>query len=107
VEFVQYQLADYRDVQLLSSPRADKGKTLALQYQPDVIVVDQFLPDMDSSDLIRQLREHRTMQHVTIVGLTSPGEDASILSEAGADFVLSKPLELANLLSQLQDTASD
>lgn len=107
VEFVQYQLADYRDVQLMSSPRADKGKTLALQYQPDVIVVDQFLPDMDSSDLIRQLRDHKTMQQVTIVGLISPSEDGNALQEAGTDFVLSKPLELANLLDALQDTASD
>lgn len=107
VEFVQYQLTDYRDVQLLSSPRADKGKTLALQYQPDVIVVDQFLPDMDSSDLIQQLRNHKTMQQVMIVGLISPGEDSNALQEAGIDFVLNKPLELADLLNALQETASD
>ena len=105
VEFVQYQLTDYRDVQLMSSPRADKGKNLALQYQPDVIVVDQFLPDMDSDALISQLREHKTMQQVTIVGLISPGEDGSALQEAGTDFVLNKPLELANLLEALQVTA--
>jgi light-regulated signal transduction histidine kinase (bacteriophytochrome)/CheY-like chemotaxis protein len=107
VEFVQYQLADYRDVQLLTSPRADKGKMLALQYQPDVVVVDQFLPDMDSDALISQLREHKTMKQVTIVGLASAGEDASALTNAGSDFVLTKPLELQILLSHLQEATSN
>jgi signal transduction histidine kinase/GAF domain-containing protein len=105
LDFVQYQLGDYRGVQLLTSAKGEEGITKALQYQPDVIVVDQFLPDMDSSDVVKILRSHVTMKHVAVVGLRSPGENADSLLEAGATMLIDKPLELQLLLAKLDEHA--
>ena len=76
---------------------------MALQYQPDVVVVDQFLPDMASAEVIRILCSHATMKQVAIVGLRRPGDDAQGLLEAGASMLMDKPLELQTLLSQLDE----
>lgn len=72
---------------------------------PDLLITDLFMPEMDGDELARTLRE---LGHsLPIIGITAAvvGDDMDRFRTAGADHVMSKPIEmrqLRNILSELQ-----
>ncbi|MGB9792788.1 MAG: GGDEF domain-containing response regulator [Thermacetogeniaceae bacterium] len=77
---------------------------VAVEYRPDVILVDRVLPTMDGCELCRQFRRNHYTAHVPILMLTSKGETADKVAgfEAGADDYLCKPFEPLELLARLR-----
>lgn len=71
--------------------------------RPDLLITDLFMPEMDGDDLIRALRARRNS--LPIVGLTAAvvGDDIDRLRAAGADEVMSKPLEMRVLRKFIYD----
>ncbi len=69
--------------------------------QPDVVILDLGLPDIDGLEVIRRLRE---WSHVPIVVLSVRGreQDKVAALDAGADDHLSKPFGVAELLARLR-----
>ena len=71
---------------------------------PDVLITDLFMPEIDGDDLVRQIRG--LGMTLPIVGATAAvvGDDVERFRAAGADLVMSKPLdfrELRNILSKI------
>jgi two-component system, sensor histidine kinase len=64
---------------------------------PDLLITDLFMPEMDGDDLIRTLRARQIP--VPIIGLTAAvvGDDIERLQLAGADAVMSKPIDMRGL----------
>ena len=78
--------------------------TAALTWQPDVIVLDLGLPDVDGWSVAREIRAAPTTQGVPIIALTGadlPHERASAL-RAGCDLHLAKPCFPAELLGAIR-----
>lgn len=75
--------------------RGQEGLTLAVALQPDVILTDVVMPDMDGYELCRRIRAHDQLSDLPVIMLTSLEDQASrVLGiEAGADDFLSKPIE--------------
>jgi two-component system KDP operon response regulator KdpE len=69
--------------------------------QPDVVILDLGLPDMDGLDVIRTLRGWTT---VPIVVLSARGQerDKVIALDAGADDYVSKPFAAGELLARIR-----
>src|SRR5947208_13944872 len=69
--------------------------------QPDVVIVDLGLPDMDGLEVIRQLRQWTT---VPIVVLSARGQERDKVTalDAGADDYVSKPFGAGELLARLR-----
>jgi two-component system KDP operon response regulator KdpE len=69
--------------------------------QPDVIVVDLGLPDMDGLTLITRLRE---WSQVPIIVVSARGQEADKVAalDAGADDYLSKPFGTNELLARIR-----
>lgn len=83
------------------------GKTAvetAAGYQPDLIMLDMVLPDMDGVSILKALRLQEGLQSVPIIILTSGVSlnDADIVKAAGANGYISKPISL----DLLQETIS-
>ena len=77
----------------------------AVDFQPQVILLDLGLPDVDGWDLAKTLKQTEGLHTVVIAitGLTSP-EDRQRSIEAGIDYHLRKPAfrdELMRLLMQV------
>jgi CheY-like chemotaxis protein len=77
---------------------------LALERQPDVIVLDIGLPGVDGYELARMLKQHPVLGSIRLVAHTGYGspEDRRKAQEAGFDAHLVKPAELGDLEAALR-----
>lgn len=85
---------------------AENGRTalaLVKEQQPDVLITDLFMPELDGDDLIRRLRQQGFSRPV--VGLTAAvvGEEMTRFKAAGANVVMQKPLDFAELTRLLRE----
>jgi PAS domain S-box-containing protein len=85
---------------------ADAGQLeqMALEKQPDVIVLDIGLPGVDGYELARMLKAHPQLHAIRLVAHTGYGspEDRRKAQAAGFDAHLVKPAELDDLEKALQ-----
>jgi CheY-like chemotaxis protein len=85
---------------------AEDGETgieMALEYQPDLILVDLGLPDMDGQTVGTLLRQMPTLQGVPIVAITAwPADKARETAERyGLDGCLMKPIDVKRFPEQI------
>ena len=90
-------------------PDGDHVMPLAIELQPDVVVLDLGLPGKDGLSLIAALRAHPLTAHMPIVVLSAHAypEDERRAREAGAAAFLRKPCvpnEVADALKTVSES---
>lgn len=83
---------------------AEKGSEAvmeALSHQPDLIILDLGLPDMDGVDVIKKTRTWSNMP-IIVVSARSEDSDKIAALDAGADDYLTKPFSVDELLARLR-----
>jgi signal transduction histidine kinase len=95
--------------ELRSAHTGKEGVTAARNYQPDVILLDIGLPDIDGCEVARRLREEHSLNSTRIVAMTGYSGDADRdrAQRAGFDHYLVKPVELPKLLELLDALACE
>jgi signal transduction histidine kinase/CheY-like chemotaxis protein len=75
------------------------GIELVNQFQPDVVLLDIGLPELDGYEVARRIRRLPGGQNILLVALTGWGQmdDRRRANEAGFDYHLTKPVEVAIL----------
>lgn len=75
----------------------------AASHQPDVILLDLGLPDLDGVEVIRRIR---SWSNVPIIVISARSEDRDKIDalDAGADDYLTKPFSVEELLARLRVT---
>ena len=84
------------------TPSGSQGISLARAAQPDLIVLDLGLPDLDGLSVLKSLRSHQIKTPVLI--LTARDDLPSKVQglDAGADDYLTKPFAVDELLARLR-----
>ena len=79
----------------------EDGLIEAATRQPDVVILDLGLPDLDGLQVIRRLRE---WSKVPIIVLSARGQEGDKVAalDAGADDYVSKPFAVGELLARLR-----
>ena len=72
----------------------------ALSHNPDIVLLDLGLPDMDGVEIIRKIRSWSNMPIIVISARTEDSDKIEAL-DAGADDYLTKPFSVDELLARL------
>ena len=83
---------------------AENGKTalmIASSANPDLVLLDLGLPDLDGTEVIRQIR---TWSNMPIIVLTARSEMSDKINalDCGADDYLTKPFDVEELLARIR-----
>lgn len=78
-----------------------QGITLALSIQPDIIILDLGLPDIDGLTIIEQIREHVSAS-IIVVSARDKENDKITALDNGADDYLTKPFNAQELLARIR-----
>jgi len=86
---------------IISAATGEKGLELIEAENPDVVILDIGLPDMDGFQVLRELRR---FSQVPVIMLTVRGEDTDVAKglELGADDYITKPFSHIELVARVQ-----
>ena len=81
----------------------DQGIELALELQPEIITMDNILPDMLGVDIIKELRKEEI--EAKIIMISAVGQDSIIeeCKKSGANDYLVKPFTNETLIEKLDN----
>ncbi len=97
LEFEDYAIAEAAD--------GDAGLALALQSEPDVVLLDLMMPGLlNGLDVCRRIKAEPRLCHTKVVMLTARGQsgDREAGLKAGADDYLVKPFSTLHVLETLR-----
>lgn len=86
--------------------RAANGQSAILEassHNPDIVLLDLGLPDMDGVEIIRKIRAWSNMP-IIVISARSEDSDKIEALDAGADDYLTKPFSVEELLARLRVT---
>ncbi|PYF75734.1 response regulator [Pedobacter nutrimenti] len=66
-------------------------------YTPDLIFMDNWLPDVGGIDATRKLKSHEGLKHIPVIYFSANNDVKSLAEQAGADGYLSKPFDIEEL----------
>jgi CheY-like chemotaxis protein len=92
-----------RGYDVLVAEDGRQGLALAETHQPDLILMDLGLPEIDGWECVRRLRSNRSTQSIPVVALTAHAMtgDREEALKAGCDEFDTKPIDFAGLLIKM------
>jgi two-component system KDP operon response regulator KdpE len=86
---------------LLEATSGAQALAMAASHNPDIILLDLGLPDVDGLEIIRRIRE---WSHTPIIVISARGKDTEKVAglDAGADDYLAKPFSVEELAARLR-----
>jgi PAS domain S-box-containing protein len=105
VRLLERLLAHRPSIELITTLQGSQGFELALRHRPDLILLDVHMPDLSGFELLTLLRDDERTASIPVVMLSADAshEQVQRFADAGARDYLTKPLDLQNFLSQLDE----
>ncbi len=94
-------LLERRGYEVIKAYRAEEGLRKAYRFQPDLVLLDIMMPDMDGWEVCKRLRE---MSDVPIVFISAKSEVKDVVRglEMGADDYIIKPYDNDELVARVK-----
>ncbi len=101
---VLYMMLERAGFSVVTASSGAEGVALARQHQPDVILIDLVMPDMDGFETAVALRQLPELQQCILVAVSASAfhQDAQKSKAAGCDDFLPKPIQASDLFALLQ-----
>lgn len=87
----------------LTAPNGEAAILEAVSHNPDIVLLDLGLPDIDGVDIIKKIRSWSNMP-IIVISARSEDTDKIDALDAGADDYLTKPFSVEELLARLRAT---
>lgn len=92
------------DYELLHAEDGNSGFSLAVETNPDLILVDMGLPDIDGQTIVTMMRQIPDLAQTPIVAITAWPPDTAIemAKRYGCDGCIVKPINVETFHDELQ-----
>ena len=89
----------------LEAGTAEDGIKLAGEHMPDLILMDIHLPGMNGIDALRVLRSDTATAPIPVIAVTASvmQQDRKLITDAGFDGYVGKPINLKEFLDAVRD----
>ncbi len=90
---------------IIEAPNGKEGLILALSKNPDLIVTDVMMPEMDGKELCNLIKTNFKTSHIPVIMLTALAEldDKLVGLETGADAYVEKPFNIEILKATINN----
>ena len=98
-------LESFPYARVIKALSGNEGLLLATKEDPDVILLDIVMPDMDGFEVCRQLKEDKRLRDIPVVFVTAlKGDKESRIKglEVGGEAFLAKPVDQSELIAQIR-----
>ena len=95
----------FSDVKLLKATSGKEGISIAIREQPDVIILDIIMPQMDGYETCKKIRQNSITKIIPIILLTAidtSTENKIKGLNSGAEAFLTKPVNSGELVAQIK-----
>jgi len=89
------------DYKYMTAVNGETAVMEAASHNPDIILLDLGLPDMDGVDVIHKIRSWSNMP-IVVISARNEDEDKIDALDAGADDYITKPFSVSELLARLR-----
>jgi CheY-like chemotaxis protein len=89
--------------QVLTASSGSEGLLLAQDAQPDAILLDVMMPDMDGPTTFQHLQANPATRHIPVILLTAKGRTANhhLFAQLSVSGIISKPFNPHKLADQV------
>lgn len=89
--------------EVVTAHEGEEGLTIIAENQPDIVLVDLGLPDMDGQTIIAMLRQQMVMKGTPILAFTSYPKDVanSMVQAYGCDGLIVKPINTRTFVAEV------
>ncbi|MBD3219052.1 MAG: response regulator [candidate division Zixibacteria bacterium] len=103
------ELLDAAGFDVKSSNDAEQALQIASEFQPNAIVLDIIMPQMDGYQFCKLLKKNPDTADIPVIFLTGvdPQDDSGKAFEAGGQLFVKKPFRIEELVEVIKIAASD
>lgn len=80
-----------------TSPTSNNVEQQVSEFMPDIIFMDNWLPDISGINATKILKANASLQHIPIIYFSANNNVSELAKEAGADSFLAKPFDISAL----------
>jgi len=94
----------FPDATVFTATSGKRGLELSIQKDPDVILLDIVMPEMDGFEVCRKLKADQQLSDIPVVFVTAQGDKESRIKalECGGEAFLTKPVDESELTAQIR-----
>ncbi len=102
---VQDILSDFQEIELLTAPQALIGLDLAYAHQPNLILLDINLPDLDGFETLKRLQNLEETHDIPVVAISANAmeKDINKALESGFKTYLTKPINISKFKTVIEN----
>ena len=102
---LRFRLEKFDKAEVIEAENGKAGLAKAYKYDPDLIILDWMMPDIEGDEVLRNLRQGETTKRIPVIMLTGKTKigDIEDAFDLGADLYLTKPFTLQQISEKIQE----
>jgi CheY-like chemotaxis protein len=103
-DIIQITLEAVAGWEVIAASGGQEGLEMAIAHQPDAILLDVMMPNLDGPATFKQLQTHSPTQNIPTIFLTAKAKSSEQQEYAnlGVSGIIIKPFEAQNLVDQIR-----
>ncbi len=98
-------ILQYAEFDVIIGRNGSEGLQKAIIHNPDLILLDYMMPDMNGAEVFHQLHENENTRHIPVIMITAFSaayeSDRMVALRSGVDDYLTKPVSRESLLERI------